>query len=79
MNSLCLLMRFPLGNLEVRMLARDLATKKKVKVRTKTGLPGEDWYNGFIARNQLSERLASNMKCSRAAVNMASINDILTR
>ena len=39
---------FPLGNLEVRMLAKDLANKKKVKLRTQSGLPGEDWYHGFV-------------------------------
>jgi hypothetical protein len=66
---------FPLGNLEVRMLAKDLANKKKVKLRTQSGLPGEDWYHGFVARNQLSERLASNMKRTRAEINAESINE----
>ena len=32
-------------------------------------LPGEIWVNGFIKRNNLSKRAASNIKRSPAAVN----------
>ena len=66
---------FPVNPLEARLIARDLAASKNVEVRTKSGVPGNDWYEGFIQRNKISERAASNMRRSRAKVNSAMINE----
>ena len=38
---------FPVGSLDVRLLAKSLAVKKNIKIKTKSGIPGEDWYSVF--------------------------------
>ena len=65
---------FPIGSTEARLLARDLATKKGLKLNTFDGCPGIEWYRGFAKRNNMSERLASNMKSSRGSINADDIS-----
>jgi hypothetical protein len=66
---------FPIGSIDARMMAKDLVEKTNRKVNTKSGTPGNDWYEGFVKRNKISECAASNMKKSRAQVNSTMIND----
>ena len=41
----------------------------------KDNMPGIDWVQGFIKRNQLTQRLSDNVKAARAEVNEEIINN----
>ena len=61
---------YPVGKLEIKLMVKDILNNNKIiEKRFKNNLPGDDWVNGFVKRNKLSKRAASNIKRSRAAVN----------
>ncbi|KAJ8954924.1 hypothetical protein NQ314_006998 [Rhamnusium bicolor] len=60
---------FPLTRLDVRtVIAKYLEKQRKTVAVFKNNIPGEDFLNSFIQRNNLSIHLASNIKRSRASV-----------
>ena len=61
---------YPIGKLEIKLMVKDILNNNKIiEKRFRNNLPGDDWVNGFVKRNKLSKRAASNIKRSRAAVN----------
>lgn len=62
--------RIPLSGLEIRFLVKDYLDRRNVVDRVFTdNLPGHDWLGTFKKRNNLTHRIADNLKASRAAVN----------
>ena len=66
---------FPLRRLEIRIIAGDLLRAKNIKLTTRDGNPGKDWFIGFVKRNKLSKRAASNMKRCRSQVDASVVNE----
>lgn len=63
---------FPFTSMDIRILVQHFLNKNGVKeVRFRNNLPGYDWVKNFLNRNKsiLSERLAENIKRSRAEIN----------
>lgn len=66
---------FPLTRIDIRDVVKKFLDKQgKVVPVFKENTPGPDFLDSFIARNNLSIRIASNIKQSRSSVNR---NDIL--
>lgn len=62
---------FPLGGFDIRCIVKAYLDKKGIKEkRFKNNLPGLDWFKGFMYRHReyLSERMAENIKRSRATI-----------
>lgn len=65
---------FPLTRPDVKtVIAKYLDKQGKTVEVFKDNIPGEDYLNAFIKRNNLSNRLASNIKRSRASVDREDI------
>ncbi|KAJ2939488.1 hypothetical protein O0L34_g6309 [Tuta absoluta] len=69
---------FPLTKLDIRFVVKAHLDRKEVtEPRFKNNLPGSDWTECFLKRQQakLTERLSQNIKRSRAAVDEKTINE----
>lgn len=68
---------FPFDEFDLRCLLKCHLDRQGVTLqRFKNNMPGHDWFKGFIKRHpDLSERLASNIKKSRAKVSPDGINE----
>lgn len=72
-------MVLPLGGFDIRCIVKAYLDKKGIKEnRFKNNLPGLDWFKGFMYRHReyLSERMAENIKRSRAAICTSTITKL---
>ena len=65
---------FPVGRFEVTMMVKDLLDKRGDKVFKNNNIPGDDWYHNSVQRNNMSERLAANIRVARAKVDKHTID-----
>lgn len=66
---------FPLTKMDIRLLVKNYLNKKGKNVRVfKNNLPGVDFVNGFMKRNNLTQRLATNIVRSRASVSREDVS-----
>lgn len=74
-NSLSI-WRTPVSREDLRYLIKDYLDKKETSVKEfSNNLPGLDWVIGFKARHGLNERMAANIKSSRAEINLDSLTE----
>ena len=64
---------FPLGPMEIKLITKDLLDSKGEVSRCQDNMPGDDWFAGFMKRNKMSARFASNIKRSRSKVDAEDI------
>ena len=64
---------FPLGPMEIKLIAKDLLDSKGEVSRCQDNMPGDDWFAGFMKRNKMSARFASNIKRPRSKVDAEDI------
>jgi len=67
---------FPFTSMDIRLLVQQFLNKNGIKEKRFTNnLPGYEWFKHFLDRHKsiLSERLAENIKRSRAEINHESI------
>ena len=64
---------FPLGPMEIKLIAKDLMDSKGEVSHCQDNMPGDDWFAGFMNRNKNAVRNASNIKCSRSKVHAVDI------
>lgn len=77
-DTLCVLADwgFPFTKADIRTIVQMVINKEgKVIKQWKDNLPGYDFVNEFAARNNLTQRLATNIKASRASVGPNEIKD----
>ena len=65
---------FPIDFQDLRVLICSYLTKqKRNEPRFQNNVPGDDWIRGFIKRRELTNRLTSNIKRSRAGITKSSL------
>lgn len=70
---------FPCTSLDIRKLVRNSLDRSGIKhPQFRNNTPGWDWVQGFMARNDLTSRLAGNIKVSRAKVDAQIIREYVT-
>src|SRR6266516_5161719 len=63
--------KVPLDAMDVRFLVKDYLDRSGVTdSRFKNNCPGPDWLRSFVTRHRLTQRLADNVKPSRAEINI---------
>ncbi|XP_065658224.1 uncharacterized protein LOC136082729 [Hydra vulgaris] len=67
--------RVPFDSLDIRLLVKSYCDKVKINdARFKNNMPRVDWVQSFIKRHCLTNRVADNVKHSRAVVNEETVN-----
>ena len=70
--------RVPFDSLDIRLLVKSYCDKVKINdARFKNNMPGVDWVQSFMKRHCLTNRVADNVKHSRAVVNEETLNKYL--
>ena len=72
---------YPLSTMELRMYVRQYLNQQKMTVaQFKSNLPGREWAYSFLKRHRnLSTRLSSNIKSSRASIDDVKINSFFDK
>lgn len=66
----------PLDSWDIRYIVKGYLDLRNVKDKKfKNNLPGPDWVRAFMKRNNLTERVADNVKRSRAEVDRKAVGD----
>ena len=58
---------------KIELIAKDLLDSKGEVSRCQDNMPGDDWFAGFMKRNKMSARFASNIKRPRSKVDAEDI------
>ncbi|XP_065650631.1 jerky protein homolog-like [Hydra vulgaris] len=66
---------FPIGRLEVRIMAFNFLKNRNGLNSFNLQIPGNDWLNSFMKRNNISGRNASNIKQSRSKLGVEMISN----
>ena len=67
--------KVPLGELDIRCLVKSYLDERGITdSRFQNNLPGPDWLKNFVRRHNLTQRLADNVKGSRAEITQELVN-----
>ena len=64
----------PLHGLQIRRIVQECLNRQGVFAFANNNMPGPDWLKGFMRRHNLTTRVATNVKRSRATVTPTTIN-----
>jgi len=68
--------KVPLCAMDIRLLVKDYLDRRGVHdARFRNNCPGDDWLKSFVKRHTLTQRLADNVKPSRAEISSESVNE----
>ena len=67
--------KIPLTSIVIKLLVKDYLDRSGVHdSRFKNNVPGDDWFKSFIKRNNLTQRLADNLKPAHAEIDALNVN-----
>ena len=70
--------KVPLNGFDIRLLVKSyLDSRDADDARFTNNMPGVDWLNGFAKRHDLTQRMATNVKASRAEISSEMISEYI--
>ena len=71
---------YPVGGIEIKLMVKNILDEAGLTSSMfRDNRPGDKWLHSFIARNRISQRVATNIKRARASLSADTINSFFDK